>query len=125
MNRMLLASRAQWYERRNAPAKRGSDQSMNNGPEEVPGGLDVLRQLHQAVLGVDAPVDGAGRRPAAGGRRRLPHLDGERFRHPPLQCWGSGSSFSVDLTLFLPALVFLEDGEECAGPMDGEVVMAV
>ena len=50
-------------------------------PEEVPGGLDVLWELHEAVLGVDAPVDGPGRRPAAGCRRGLPDLHCERLRH--------------------------------------------
>lgn len=54
-------------------------------PEEVPRGVDVLWEHHEAVLGIDAPVDGPGRRPAAGGRRRLPDLHGERLRHghPP------------------------------------------
>ena len=60
-------------------------------PEEVPRGLDVLRQLHEAVLGVDAPVDGPGRRPAAAGRRRLLHLHGEHLRHPPLLRWDLGT----------------------------------
>ena len=59
----------------------GSLPGNRTEPEEVPGGLDVLRELHEAVLGVDAPVDGPGRRPAAGGRRRLPDLHGERLRH--------------------------------------------
>ena len=60
-------------------------------PEEIPRGLDVRRQLHEAVLGVDAPVDGPGRRPATAGRRRLPHLHGEHLRHPPLLRWDLGT----------------------------------
>lgn len=62
-----------------------------NRPEQVPRGLNVLRQLHEAVPGVDAPVHRPGRRPAAAGRRRLLHLHGEHLRHPPpLHRWGFG-----------------------------------
>jgi hypothetical protein len=80
---------------RNVPAKRGV-----NRPEEIPGRLDVIWQLHEAVLGVDAPVDRPGRRPATGGRSRIPHLHGERRRHPPLQYWGFGTGAAAWISLF-------------------------
>ena len=86
----------------------GSLPGNRTEPEEVPGGLDVLWELHEAVLGVDAPVDGPGRRPAAGCRRSLPDLHGERLRHghpsSPLLCtdgneWDLGTVSAVWMDL--------------------------
>lgn len=53
-----------------------------NQPEEVPRGQDIFRELHEAILGVDAPVDWPGRRLAAGGRSCFTHLHGVRLLHP-------------------------------------------
>lgn len=95
------------------------------GPEQVPRGLDVLWEVHEAVLGVDAPVHEPGRRPAGGGRRRLPHLQGERLRHghpPPGRLrrweWGFGQ-LSVDGSLSSQSQAVVMGGQ---GSYGGEKV---
>ena len=69
---------------RNALSKNETELVAMNRPEEVPGRLDFLWELHEAVLGIDAPVDGPG--------DGLPSAAG--VGPPPSRCT-SPSSFSA------------------------------